>query len=114
MLNLGPLDLAIYDTATSHEAFSVSPSSLTIQAGDEGAMEVSYTPTPSPLQATLQLATNDPDAAVEALPLVVQSGELLTVGDVLPDVFGFLDPSGQGDVESLRGRVTVVAYFALF
>ena len=34
--------------------------------------------------------------------------------DQLTRAFGFLDPSGAGDIDNLRGKVTVLAYFALF
>ena len=46
--------------------------------------------------------------------LLAGDSDRLDIGDTLGDEFGFLDPTGAGQVEGLRGHVTVLAYFALF
>lgn len=44
------------------------------------------------------------------------SGTKIGIGDSLEDSlgFGFLDPNGLDDVAGLKGKVVVLAYFALF
>lgn len=115
--NRGTLELTIDAIHSTHESFTVSPSSLRIPAGQSAALEIHYEP-PGPMYgATLLMETNDPDAddAVFRVALVAQSFEdFINVGDQLDERFAFLDPGGQNQLSGLEGKVTVLAYFALF
>ncbi|MBW2736998.1 MAG: hypothetical protein JRH20_31835 [Deltaproteobacteria bacterium] len=65
----------------------------------------------------LRLSSDDADATRRELAftvLVEDSSSRIGEGDTLTDAFGFLDPTGAGQVSALRGKVTVLAYFALF
>jgi len=116
--NRGELDLEITDVRTADaDRFTVDKRRLTIPPGGVDAIEVTYHPTGDEgLESRLTLDTNDPDASQSPLDLflVAEESQRLRVGDAIGPELGFLDPSGAGQVEALRGRVTVLAYFALF
>lgn len=120
--NRGYLDLDVrevsVDSGTLDQPFSVDTTRFRVPPQRASAFELSYTPGgasagPSP---RVILDSNDPD--VQQSPLVVpiqaSASDRIDVGDELTAEFGFLDPSGMGSVDGLRGHVTVLAYFALF
>ena len=80
---------------------------------------MSFTPPRDPsfqLRESLTIHTNDPDAHQSPLELFLVSevSDLIDEGDLLDQNFAFLDPTGQNQLENLRGKVLVLAYFALF
>jgi len=119
--NRGQLDLEISNVsvpAADASRIQASPKSLRLAPGEAGTIEVVHTPSspPSGLETTLTLETNDPDSAQSPFELFVVAGESsrIDVGDPIDDSFAFLDPSGAGQLEALRGKVVLLAYFALF
>lgn len=116
--NRGYSDLDIDAIAVSElDPFVVSPNHGRIPAGGGLALEVGFEPEGIDVNlGTLTLESNDPDEQQSPfrLPLVAQQGNGIDVGDPLTEEFGFLDPSGNGEVEGLHGNVVVLAYFALF
>ena len=113
--NRGPLDLVVQNVSLDTPSFSVDRTSLTIPPGEGGVVELTYQP-PGPLDqtGTMTIDTNDPDfqGAGMRIPLITTDDNFLNIGDELTPKFSFLDPSNN--VESLRGKVVVLAYFALF
>lgn len=96
------------------EAFAAQPTAFTIEPGGVAAVEVSFEPphvSPNPVFA---IESNDPDfgQAIETLPIFIRDSDALDVGEKLTEDFAFLSPTG--DLDGLRGQVTVLAYFALF
>jgi len=121
--NRGVLDLAVTNiVAADPDMFSVDKTSMTIAPGAADVVEVTYQPPSSGLSSIasrLVFATNDPDAGHSPLELhlIARQNSQLNVGDNLEESsanFGFLDLSGAGQLDALRGQVTVLAYFALF
>jgi len=102
------------------DLFSVSPASLTVAPGGVDLLEITFNApaqTAFNIKATLTMATNDPDPGQNPfkLHLVGNASETqLNVGDTLGPEFGFLDPTGGGQLDNLKGNVIVLAYFALF
>ena len=116
--NLGALDLEISDIQPGNDAlYAVDKTAVTIPPGESAVVEVTYTPLDGINgHSEIQFLTNDPDAYQSPfeLHLVAGSTSKLDIGDVLPASFGFLDPTGGGQVDNLDGKVVVLAYFALF
>ncbi len=118
ILNRGPLPLQISSiTTTAPESLSLSASSLTLEPGERTDLEITYTPPAPDLSShSLQLETNDVDPNQGSASLLIRIAESsqVGVGDTIGPEWGFLDPTGQGDVMNLRGKVVFLAYFALF
>ena len=118
--NRGTLDLQVTKiSVTKPEIFSVNTETLTVPPGGVDVFEVHYDPsvTSAQVNATLVIETNDPDPGQSPFKmhlLANGSTSYLDVGDPLSSKFGFLDPSGAGQVSGLEGKVVVLAYFALF
>jgi len=116
--NRGPLPLELGPVATTApDRFSATPVSMTLAPGETGELTLTYTPPAPELQPNLlSIPTNDADAdqAPLNIPITTADGGRLDVGDRLDSTFAFLDPTGARDLENLRGKVTVLAYFALF
>lgn len=114
--NRGSIPLQVTNVMTNSEAFQVSRTTFAVAPGGQEFFEVTYTPGVAYDQAFLILLTNDPDPldAVYKTGLIVEDSDLLNVGDTLTQEFSFLDPNGAFELEALKGRVTVLAYFALF
>jgi len=116
--NRGPLPLEIGPIATTApERFTVTPGSAVLAPGESTDLTLAFTPpAPAPSPTLLAIETNDADAGQSPLeiPIVTTESGRLDVGDVLDGAFAFLDPTGARDIENLRGKVTVLAYFALF
>lgn len=118
VLNRGPLPLEISSITTSAPAsLSVSASSLTLEPGARADLVLTYAP-PAPDSSTqaLLLESNDVDPGQSSASLLVRVSQSsqIGVGDALGPEWGFLDPTGQGDVANLQGKVLYLAYFALF
>ncbi len=115
--NRGPLPLTIEDIIQSEgSGFAVEPTSLVVQPGELGEIAVGFEPGVSE-SGWIQLLSDDPDPEQSVLPVPLYSSSdaaRLNVGDKLTGQFGFLDPTGAGDLSNLEGKVTVLAYFALF
>ncbi len=118
MRNLGALDLEISDIQPANDAlYSVDKTAATIPPGEATVVEVLYEPQVGvPGDSKIVFETNDPDAYQNPFQLHLIAGDStkLDLGDTLPESFGFLDPTGGGQVENLQGKVVVLAYFALF
>ena len=119
--NLGALDLEITDIVSNNsQVFSVDKTTLLIPPGGADVVEVTATPPPGGfsgnITSSIRFLTNDPDSYQNPFELVVITGDStkIDVGDVVDSSFGFLDPSGAGQVDGLKGHVTILAYFALF
>ena len=118
MHNRGPLELEVTDIqAEDGGAWSVDKSAATIPPGEAAVVEVVYDPQGGPGgDSKIVFETNDPDAYQSPfeLHLIAGSSSKIGVGDMLNSSFGFLDPTGGGQVANLQGSVVVLAYFALF
>ncbi len=114
--NLGPLDLHVSAISVDDPAFTVNAERLTVKSGEAEAFELAFAPPASNPQLKLRLITDDPDPRRARLevPISVRESQLIGVGDKLTERFAFLDPSGAGQLSALEGKVTVLAYFALF
>lgn len=116
--NRGYLDLDVSAIEVSEtDPFFVSPAFGRIPAGGGLALEVGFEPEGIDVNlGTLRFDSNDPDDQQSPLwlPLHAAQSSGINVGDPIGSEFGFLDPSGNGQVEGLHGNVVVLAYFALF
>jgi hypothetical protein len=118
VVNRGLLPLSINATLDENANFSVLPINLELPPGEGDSLEVTFTPPEGrrdfAVTTRLRLTTNDPDAVHAAFELTVNArrAALLDVGDALDARFGFLDASGAGQPDALRGHVVVLAYFA--
>lgn len=117
--NLGPMDLTITGMITSEKAFTGSKLPVTIKPGSDDVLEVGYTPPAQYAAGLVRLKTNDPDKdqADKEVWINLQAPGTggLKVGDKLSDkLFGMLDPKGGGKLDALKGKVTMLAYFALY
>ena len=114
--NRGYLDLDVVNIELE-DSFSSNRSWLRVPPQSARALEVSYEP-PAPPGGTsqLRLHNNDPDLSQNptTLPLVARDTSGIDVGDVLTEDFAFLDPTGSPQLQGLRGKVVILAYFALF
>ncbi|MCP4805750.1 MAG: hypothetical protein GY913_35740 [Proteobacteria bacterium] len=111
--NRGPLPLEVENLAISDAAYALDVDQLTVEPGETGTVTVSFSP-PADGRSSLTFETNDQDAwrREVVLPVYAISGGL-GVGSELTTDFDFLAGDG-GSVEDLRGKLTVLAYFALF
>ncbi len=115
--NRGYLDLDIERISAGEDSpFEVDTPWIRVPPQSPRAVEVLYRPDGFDAHETLKLESNDPDEQQTPMlvPISATASDRLDVGDVLTDEFGFLDPTGVGEVEGLRGHVVVLAYFALF
>ena len=117
--NRGTVDLEITGAfATPSEAFSIAPTALNIPPGGAELIEIDLLTPGADVQGKLVLPSNDPDAAQSPMELHLQAGigfgGVFGVGDSVDSSFGFLDPSGAAQVEGFKGKVVLLAYFALF
>jgi len=117
--NRGLLPLSVSSiTALPANAYAVDPTSLEVEPGGVALLEVSAVPDGPVVDGNLSLSTNDPDSGQSPFEMHLINGggdfNTLAVGDSITDAFGFLDPSGAGQVSALSGHVVVLAYFALF
>lgn len=114
--NRGYLDLDVHDIAIANPSFTVDTNSLSIAPGAASFFQLSAQNPKPGLSTTVRLQSNDPDPLrsdiTTSLEVAASSG--IGVGDTLTSTFGFLDPSGSGQVDALRGHVTMLSYFALF
>lgn len=112
--NVGVLPLKVTSIKINDKAYTVFPTTLDVPPGDKGSFEVSR-PAPAPsTQSQIDIETNDPDPrrARDKLNVTVRDGVQLDIGDSIGADFGFLDATQ--DINNLRGKVIVLAYFALF
>lgn len=115
--NRGMLDLDIEEIGLGADGpFVPDTPWVRIPPQRAAAFEVAYEPNGLNAFGTLALHSNDPDPqqSPHQVPLSAIDTDQIDVGDPLTDAFGFLDPAGVGSVEGLRGKVVVLAYFALF
>ena len=114
--NLGFADLQVKSVKVSDNAFTIKNGSFDLAPGKAEVFEFSYKPPIGVNSATITVESNDPDPrqAKLQIPLQLRSSGGLNVGDSIDSSFGFLDPSGAGQVSGLKSKVTILAYFALF
>jgi len=115
--NRGRMPLVVNSTSINHDAFTIDTGPFAIGAGGAHVFELGYTPPgPQGQLSVLAMSTNDPDQehANFQLPVLTRDSPAVNVGDKITDAWAFLDPSGGGQLSALEGKVTVLAYFALF
>jgi len=114
--NRGPLNLLLGGIRSTDRGLAVDGADLRLFPGESVDIEVSYQPPVAAFSPEIRLFTNDPDEDADpvTVPVSIIGGDKLDVGDKLTDDFGFLDPTGNGELSGLEGQVTVLAYFALF
>lgn len=121
--NLGATDLKLTSMTSSEKAFSAGKTfakgPITIKPGAEEVLEVAYTPPANTVAGLMRLKTNDPDKweAEKEVRIDLQAPGTggLKVGDKLDEkLFSMLVPNGGGKLDALKGKVTMLAYFALF
>lgn len=117
VLNRGPLPLQISSISTTDPSLTVNATELTLDPGQRTDLVLTYTPpAPDPSTQQLVLETNDVDPGQGSIELFVRVAQTnqVNVGDSITEAWGFLDPTGAGDVANLQGKVLFLAYFALF
>ncbi len=118
--NRGLQELRVEDISVADpEHFSVDVRQLVVPPGGADVVEVTFDPGLAEaisLRSRLTLLTNDPDVVQDPLDMYLIASETnrTDIGEAVPDELSFLDPTGGGDINALRGHVTVLAYFALF
>ncbi len=113
--NRGLVTLEVDRIETNNESYQVDQDRVSILPGEAAVVEVTFTLGPSSVpDSLLTLSSNDPDRPTLDLPLRIGDSSLLKVGDQLGDRFGFLDPSGAGQVSALDGKVVLLAYFGIW
>ncbi len=114
--NRGLLPLLAGNFAVDEAGFSFDVSNLEIAPSKSDFFQLTAQNLSVGLQANLTMQTNDPDPfeSLLSIPIAVGGNFGLGVGDSLTSDFGFLDPSGAKQVAALKGKVVVLAYFALF
>lgn len=116
--NRGPLNLLLGEPSVPHDAFVASAPQPRLRPAERTNVSLGYTPPgPDPgVYPDLHLYTNDPGPTDNPALITISAQETgrFDVGDTLPEAFSFLDPTGADDLDNLRGKVTVLAYFALF
>lgn len=118
--NRGPLNALVGSVVASQPHFGGAAKVQRLLPGERGLVRVTYAGPPvpkDPLDTHLSVFSNDPSPTESPLDVVLVANHnklLLDVGDTLTEDFAFLDPTGAGDLDNLRGQVTVLAYFALF
>ncbi len=117
--NLGPVDLVLNNFIISDKSFSVPLGPVVIKPGAEEVLEVAFTPPTKADEGVLYIDTNDPDKWQSKITMTFNlqnpSKAGLGVGDKLDKkYFGILDPQGGGNLDNLKGKVVLLAYFALY
>lgn len=113
--NNGEMALTVDLELEGDDGFSLSSDRLLIAPGAVDVVEViRRVGVGAGDDAKLHLRTNDPDQADATIELRVGQSDLIQVGDTLDSRFGFLDPTGAGQVEGLDGHVVVLAYFGIW
>ncbi len=114
--NLGFDTLKVSGVTFDSKAFTVKNGSFNLAPGKSEVFEFNYKPPSGTNFATMTIASNDPDPNQAKLAIRVDLKQVggIGVGSSLTSSFGFLDPSGAGQVSGLKGKVTILAYFALF
>lgn len=109
-LQVGPIETA------APSSFSIDPTSLVLQPGEVADVAVTLNDTQPGGLLRVLIDSNDPDPEQNPYRVPISAGDPGGVGegDLLTQDWGFLDPTGEGDVMNLEGRVVVLAYFALF
>lgn len=111
--NEGQETLNIASIASS-EAFQTDISSLDLEPGESGVIEVLYTATSTSMEVgTLTLLSNDPDEAELELVLVGNRPGV-GVGDRVDEIEVELLDGGTWRLSEHRGEVVLLAYFATF
>ena len=119
IVNRGPAQLEITSAVLQTDVFTVSPTTLSIAAGEMLGLALTFTPSKAgEVSETLTLTTNDPDEQRVVIDVVGNPTSAgLNVGDALTDDFDFLDvasPAGDQEIGNLQGNVLLLAYFATF
>lgn len=111
--NVGTETLDVCDIRVANDAYTIDFSPMSIEPGEAGAFEISFSPPAGPELSYVEIRTNDPDPAQADMRVLLDfdTSEKLGVGDQIDESFAFL---GGGDLSALEGKVTVLAYFALF
>jgi hypothetical protein len=111
--NRGRVPLEVESISVSGAALSTDVASLTVPPGAKDFFELRADAPAGGSSREVQLATNDPDPfdLLRTLPVEVSSAAGLGVGASLPQSFAFLHPAG---LDGLKGKVTLLSYFALF
>jgi hypothetical protein len=113
--NKGLMPLAVDSISIEDTAYQLSRDELSVAPGEAAFVELTLRePALAVADSSLDIESNDPDQSLIEVPVRVGDQNLLKVGDVLPEAFGFLDLSGSGQVSSLDGQVVILAYFGLF
>jgi hypothetical protein len=113
--NQGTAPLVIYDAWVDNAAFTVSPTQVQIEPGDEFDLTLTYTATSTELESgKLTILNDDPNQLTrEAWLTGNQPG--LGVGSAMPEATGDLvDGTTWSYTEDALGSVTLLAYFATF
>ena len=119
--NRGPLGAMLGEGTVGGEveatgAFTVTFDAPRLAPGARTLARVAFVPPVAPGDVDLSVWSNDPSPRESPLRVPMSTFSLagLDVGDTLTEDFAFLDPTGAGSLDNLRGHVTVLAYFALF
>ncbi len=112
LANLGSAPLAILGASADDDRLSLEADRLTVEPGESAALRLSYAGGGG-LEATLCLATDDPDEPTQEIAVVDgASGDGLGLGSPAPDfTLSGLDGRSYTLSEQL-GRPVVLAYFA--
>lgn len=111
--NRGRAPLELAKISTSGAGLATDVTSLSVPPGAKDFFELRADASASGSNGEVRLSTNDPDPfdVLRKLPVEIGVAAGLSVGSSLPETFAFLHPAG---LEGLKGKVTLLAYFALF
>ena len=112
--NQGTAPLTLFNNWTTGTSFSVAPEQLTIEPGGTRKLDVTYkAATGETEKAVLNIWSDDPLQPVRT-GFVVGNDQGLGVGQQLPDTKVALLDGRAWSSSQVRGKVTLLAYFATF
>jgi hypothetical protein len=112
--NRGGTELTIAGMEVSDSRFTVRVDRLSVSPGDKATIQILFEDDGQPIDTSLCIATNDPDAPVENVTIAStsSSGSSVLIGEAAPN-FNLPGLDGQYyELERQLGSPVVLSYFA--